>query len=69
MSIYFFFDTPCTQFLQGSIRHTPDAYLDELRDALRKRAGKDVSVTTVWRTLRRSGFTMKQVFDSGPIFH
>ena len=62
-------DPYSTQFLQGSIRHTPDAYLDELREALRKRAGKDVSVTTVWRTLRQSGFTMKQVCDSGPIFH
>ena len=69
MSIYYFSDTPCTQFLQGSIRHKPDAYLDELRDALRKRAGKDISVTTVWRTLRRSGFTMKQVCDSGLILH
>jgi hypothetical protein len=63
---YFFFlfhanDCVYRQFLQGSIRQTPDAYLDELKDTLLQRTGQDVSLATIWRTLTRSGFTMKKV--------
>jgi Winged helix-turn helix len=57
-----------TKFLQGSIRHTPDAYLDELRDALEQRTGKLVSQPTIWRVLKASGFTMKKVSRSLSLF-
>lgn len=36
-------------------------YLQELKDALEERVGVEVSDTTVWRTLTRTGFTMKKV--------
>jgi transposase len=39
----------------------PDMYLDELRDTLATTCGVKVSDATVWRTLRRAGFTMKKV--------
>ena len=56
---------PCSQpileLLEGTIRHTPDAYLDELREVVQARTGKDVSAATIWRALHRSGFTIKKV--------
>ena len=39
----------------------PDSYLDELQEALAMSSGVQVSRSTVWRTLRRAGFTMKKV--------
>jgi len=51
-----------SKFLQGNIRRTPDAYLDELKDALVQRTGKVTSQATIWRVLRDSGFTMKKVW-------
>ncbi|KAI0262505.1 hypothetical protein BGY98DRAFT_899212, partial [Russula aff. rugulosa BPL654] len=43
------------------VQRTPDMYLDELRDTLATTCGVKVSDATVWRTLRRAGFTMKKV--------
>jgi hypothetical protein len=45
----------------GTARQTPDIYLDELRETLSTHCGVNVSESTVWRTLRRAGFTMKKV--------
>jgi len=49
------------QFIIGSIEHSPDAYLTDLQQELEERCGTAVSITTVWRTLRRLGFTYKKV--------
>lgn len=49
------------QFLQNEVKGTCDAYLDELRKELVAVTGKPVSDSTVWRALRRSGYTMKKV--------
>ncbi|KAF8594906.1 hypothetical protein BDV93DRAFT_405334, partial [Ceratobasidium sp. AG-I] len=49
------------QFLIGLIGHSPDLYLDELQKALRERRGLVVSLPTIWRSLRISGFTMKKM--------
>ena len=45
----------------GSIQRAPDLYLDELRELLTITCGVDVSESTIWRTLKRAGFTMKKV--------
>lgn len=49
------------QFLQGTIRHSPDVYLDEMKELLEERIGVEVNESTIWRALYRSGFTMKKV--------
>lgn len=49
------------QFLLGTIAKTPDLYLDELQEMLAASCGRTVSRATIWRTLRRAGFTMKKV--------
>ena len=49
-----------SQFLQGMVRHKPDAYLDELKEELEMR-GTTASPATIWRILNESGFTMKKV--------
>jgi hypothetical protein len=36
-------------------------YLDELRDDLEYTCGVRTSLSTIWRTLKRSGFTRKKV--------
>ncbi|KZV60880.1 hypothetical protein PENSPDRAFT_565189, partial [Peniophora sp. CONT] len=49
------------RYLIGLIRRNPDAFLDELRDEMQEATGKVVHQATVWRTLERNGFTMKEV--------
>ena len=49
------------QFLLGVVQNTPDLYLDELQEMLAVSCGTNVSRTTVWRTLHRTGYTMKKV--------
>ena len=39
----------------------PDIYLDELRLELETRCGVSVSHQTVWRNLRKGGYTLKKV--------
>jgi hypothetical protein len=48
------------QFLQSLVRHSPDAYLDEMQELLETRRGTNVGKPTIWRALIRSGFTMKK---------
>ena len=38
-----------------------DQYLDELRDILEEQCGVKVTESTIWRTLHRVGFRMKEV--------
>ena len=50
-----------SQFLHGHLRHSPDIYIDEMKELLESRVGIEVDDSTIWRALRRSGFTMKKV--------
>lgn len=49
------------KFLVGSLEYRGDAYLDELRDQIRERRGRDVHISTIYRALTRAGFTLKMV--------
>jgi hypothetical protein len=58
----------CLHTLTCDIKHlfnnisiAPDLYLDELRLELQERLGVSVSMSTIWRTLRKGGYTMKKV--------
>jgi hypothetical protein len=44
-----------------TLSSTPDLYLDELRLELEATLGTAVSLSTIWRTLKDGGFTMKKV--------
>ncbi|KAJ7643016.1 Homeodomain-like protein [Mycena polygramma] len=48
-------------YLQGSLDHSCDKYLDELQLGLQETCGRTVSQSTIWRALKRSGYTMKKV--------
>lgn len=50
-----------SQYIQGTVSKQCDPYLDELQDSLLENLGVGASKQTVWRALKRSGFTMKQV--------
>lgn len=50
-----------SQFLIGAVTRRNDLYLEELRDELESRCGIKVSESTIWRTLQRVGFRMKEV--------
>jgi hypothetical protein len=43
------------------LENTPDLYLDELREELKAECGVSVSLSTIWRTLVHSGYSMKKV--------
>jgi transposase len=49
------------QFLEGCIEQKPDLMLSELQDRLRGSCGVDVSPITIYRTLKRRGFTRKKM--------
>lgn len=53
--------TDSEKFLTKTLAHRNDMYLDELRDVLEERCGVRVSEATIWRTLNRAGFRMKEV--------
>ena len=50
-----------SQFLEGCILRQPDMTLDELQVHLLEVTEIQVSPATIWRTLRRLGYTMKTV--------
>ncbi|KAJ7145426.1 Homeodomain-like protein [Mycena crocata] len=56
------------RFLNGVVRHSSDVYLDELQEMLEDKRGTAVSEATIWRCLKRCGFTMKKVCSIGPLF-
>jgi transposase len=47
--------------MTGLVHHSPDVYLAELQEVLEDRMGVDVHESTIWRSLKRCGFTMKKV--------
>jgi hypothetical protein len=49
------------QYIQGALDKSCDAYLDELQESLQEACGVDASTTTIWRALKRSGYSMKKV--------
>lgn len=49
------------QYLRECIRRRSDIYLDELKRGLSNVCGVHVSTSTIWRSLRRCGFTLKKV--------
>jgi transposase len=52
------------QHLFNTLNNMPDLYLDELRLELLETCGVSVSLKTIWKTLRRGGYSMKKVFDA-----
>ncbi len=58
------------QCLVNTLTRRNDLYLDELKHMLEERCGVSVNDSTIWRTLQRVGFRMKEVrvifaFSSG----
>ncbi|KAJ7189220.1 Homeodomain-like protein [Mycena filopes] len=51
-------------YLQGCLDVSCDRYLDELQLGLEETCGRTVSQSTVWRALKRSGYTMKKARNS-----
>ena len=47
--------------LFNTLSSAPDLYLDELQLELQERLGVSVSTSTIWRTLKKGGYTMKKV--------
>jgi hypothetical protein len=52
---------PSLQFIQGTVNKNCDVYLDELKESMHSTCGVDASLSTIWRALKRSGYTMKKV--------
>ncbi|KAH9942690.1 hypothetical protein B0H21DRAFT_750357 [Amylocystis lapponica] len=50
------------QFIAACLEHSPDVYLTELKAQLEEAYGVSVLPSTIWRTLRAMGFTLKKVF-------
>jgi hypothetical protein len=43
------------------VKGSPDMYLDEMVVEMSRRTGKQVSVVTIWRSLKYCGITHKKV--------
>ncbi|KAJ3743777.1 hypothetical protein DFH05DRAFT_1249874 [Lentinula detonsa] len=50
------------QFIHGLLLHTPDMYLDEIQHHLDERRGVLAAVSTIWKVLKCSGYTLKKVY-------
>ncbi len=59
---------PFFQFLLSTVSRYNDLYLDELRDVLEERCGVAVNESTIWRTLQRAGFRLKEVCCRSVLF-
>lgn len=55
--------TVLQKFLAGTVTRRNDLYLEELRLVLEERCGVKVSDSTIWRTLQRVGFRLKEVSE------
>jgi transposase len=57
--------------MQTILIDRPDVYLDEMQLEMQEKCGVLVSESTLWRTLKNAGYTIKKVFigffDSCPI--
>jgi transposase len=49
------------QHIFAAVNNMPDLYLDELRLELQETCGVSVSMSTIWRTLVKGGYSMKKV--------
>ncbi|RDB26780.1 hypothetical protein Hypma_005272 [Hypsizygus marmoreus] len=45
----------------GLIEHSPDIYLDEIQEQLLEQHGLDISLATIWRTLKHLGIGSKKL--------
>ncbi|KAG1893075.1 uncharacterized protein F5891DRAFT_1067828, partial [Suillus fuscotomentosus] len=50
---------PC--YMHGHLSRSCDMYLDELHDEISQARGKHLSLSTIWRTLHRTGYSRKKV--------
>ncbi|KAF8239839.1 hypothetical protein L208DRAFT_1559943, partial [Tricholoma matsutake] len=48
-------------FLQGQVHFSPDIYLSELQELLEEQRGVEISDATLYRSPRRSGFTLMKL--------
>ncbi|KAJ7161101.1 Homeodomain-like protein [Mycena filopes] len=48
-------------YLHGCLDQSCDKYLEELQLGLEETCGRTVSLSTIWRALKRSGYTMVKV--------
>ena len=55
------YPTDLYKHLFDTLSCMPDLYLHELRLELQQTSGVDVSISTIWRTLVKGGFSMKKV--------
>ena len=49
------------QIIRECIANAPETYLDEIQDAIKKKTGTQIGIATIWRFIKRSGFTLKKV--------
>lgn len=49
------------EYMHGCLSRSCDMYLDELRDEISKARGKHPSLSTIWRTLHRTGYSRKKI--------
>ncbi|KAG1864505.1 hypothetical protein C8R48DRAFT_707074 [Suillus tomentosus] len=49
------------EYMHGHFSRSCDMYLDELRDEISQARGKHLSLSTIWRTLHRMGYSRKKV--------
>ena len=45
----------------NAVNNVPDIYLDELQLELQEMFGVSANTSTIWRALKRAGYTMKKV--------
>jgi hypothetical protein len=45
------------------VKEHPDYYLDEIAGEMFRKSGKEVSIPTLWRSLKYCGITRKKVCD------
>ena len=57
------------KFLQGSVCHTPDLYLNKLKANLVLACGVLVDESTIYKALKQSGFMMKKVHSATILIH
>jgi transposase len=50
-----------TQFMLALLEHSPDIFLDEIQEQLFSLHDLDISLSTIWRTLKRLGIISKKV--------
>ncbi|PKY29571.1 hypothetical protein RhiirB3_312243, partial [Rhizophagus irregularis] len=55
------FNNSDLKILIGIVKENPDVYLDEMVAEMARRTGKEVSITTVWHSLKYCGITRKKV--------